>query len=300
VTLTWVEDERVVIARSTDFGRNFGSPTPIDSSGEGAQWKPALAQGRGETVHAAWVDEREVGLDELPQAHVFYARVGRRSERLDTGEPVALATKFDNSWAPSLASRGRRVLLTWVDFLNYDWDVFSRLSTNGGRTWTEQQLVNDTPEADEELADTPRAALTANGELVAWTDWRKRASSATKPHQMYDTFLSAPGKDNVQVDPYGAKQLSTFAPDICPVGRRDALVVFQDASKGQNDIRAVYMKRGERRGRARRVDDAGPRAGNAWRPRLACTPRRALTLWEDERDGVAQIYFARAKLRRLG
>ena len=116
---------------------------------------------------------------------------------------------------------------------------------------------------------------------------------------MYDIYLSRAGKENVQVDPYGTRQLSTFAPDICAVGRRDALVAFQDASKGQNDIRAVFMKGGTKRGRPRRVDDAGPRAGNAWRPRLACAGGRVLALWEDERDGPAQIYFARAKLKRL-
>ena len=294
VTLAWVQDERILYARSTDYGRNFGAASPVDASGDGAQWKPALAQGKGNTVHAVWIDEREVGLDELPQAHVFYARVGGPSQRLDTGEPAPLATKFDNSWAPSVASRGRRVLVTWIDFLNYDWDVFSRLSTDSGRSWKDQQLVNDTSDENEELADTPRAALTAEGELVAWTDWRKRPSSATKPHQMYDTFMSVPGKDNVQIDPYGAKQVSTFSPDICAVGRRGTLIVFQDASKGQNDIRAVWG-----RGRARRVDDGGPRAGNAWRPRLACTRRHAVALWEDERDGPAQIYYARAKLGRL-
>ena len=293
-TLAWVEEERVLFARSTDNGRSFGPPSPIDPSGQGAQWKPTLAQGRGKTVHAAWIDEREVGLDQLPQAHVFYARVGGPAERLDTGEPAALATKFDNSWAPSLASRGNRVLLTWIDFLNYDWDVFSRLSTDGGKSWRDQVLVNDTPEEDEELADTPRAALTSKRELVAWTDWRKRDSSATKPHQMYDIFMSVPGRDNLQLDPYGAMQVSTFSPDICAIGRRDTLTVFQDASKGQNDIRAVLND-----GRTRRVDDGGPRAGNAWRPRVACAGRRALVLWEDERNGVAQIYFARANLRRL-
>ena len=299
VTVAWVEDERVLSARSTDRGRSFGPPSPIDASGDGAQWKPALAQGKGRTVHAVWIDEREVGLDGLPQAHLFYARLGSPSERLDTGEPKPLAAKFDNSWAPSLARRGKRVLTTWIDFLNYDWDVFARLSRDGGMSWDDQELVTDTPEEDEELADTPRAALGAKSELIVWTDWRKRDSSATKPHQMYDTFISAPGEQNVQVDPYGSRQLSTFAPDVCAVGRRHALVVFQDASKGQNDIRATYMKRGTKRGRALRVDDAGPRAGSAWRPRLACTRRRALVLWEDERDGAAQIYFARAKLSRL-
>jgi hypothetical protein len=302
ITIAWVEDERVVFARSRNHGRSFGSPSPIDSSGKRAQWKPALAQGRGDLVHAAFVDERETGLDDLPQAHVYYTSIdggeAADPERLDTGEPAPLATKFDNSWAPTVASRGKRVLVSWVDFLNYDWDVFSRLSTDAGRTFKGQQLVNDTPEADEELADTPRAALGTKSELVAWTDWRKRASSATKPHQMYDIYLASPGKGNVQVDPYGTKQLSTFSPDVCAVGRRDALVVFQDASKGQNDVRAVYVKRGKR-GRARRVDDAGPRAGNAWRPRLACSGDDVLALWEDERDGPAQIYFARAKLGRL-
>ena len=312
VTLSWVQRERVVFARSTNHGRSFGSFSQIDSTGEGAQWKPSLAQGSGDVVHAAFIDERAEGLERLPQAHVYYARITRgdpaTAKRLDTGEPVPLATKFDNSWAPSIAARGKRVFLTWIDFLHYDWDVFSRLSTNGGRTWKSQEPVNDAPEddpdteeneQDEALADTPRAALTAAGSLVAWTDWRKRESSATKPHQMYDTFVAQPGRKNVQVDPYGTKQLSTFAPDICAVGRRDALVAFQDASRGQNDVRAVYVRGGNERGRARRVDDAGPRAGNAWRPRLACSGENVLALWEDERDGPAQIYFARAKLRRL-
>jgi hypothetical protein len=186
------------------------------------------------------------------------------------------------------------VLVTWLDFLNYDWDVFSRVSTDSGRTWQAQKLVNDTPPANEELADTPRASLASGRDLIAWTDWRKRDSSATRPHQMYDVFISQPEKSNVQVDPYGRRQLSTFAPDIC-----GELVAFQDASKGQNDIRIVHMRDGARRGKAYRVDDAGPRAGNAWRPRLACGGAQVLAAWEDERDGPAQIYFARAKLARL-
>ena len=298
VALAWVEGERVFYARSRNGGRTFGGRRPIDATGEAAQWKPTLAQGRGSAVHAAWIDERAQGADGIPQAHVYYARLGGRAERLDTGEPVPLATKFDNSWAPSVASRGRRVLVTWLDFLNYDWDVFSRVSTDGGRTWQDQRLVNDTPEDDEALADTPRASLGSGRDMIAWTDWRKRDSSATRPHQMYDIFVSQPGGKNVQADPYGTRQLSTFAPDVCG-HRQDSLVVFQDASRGQNDIRAVLMRRGTRRGKARRVDDAGSRGGNAWRPRLGCSGGDALVLWEDERDGPAQIYFARGRLGRL-
>ena len=309
ITVAWVDRssgrERVYYARSRNYGRRFGPPRPLDPSAapEAAQWKPALAaDGRRDVVHAAFIDEREIGRDGVPQAHLFHSRIekGRaaKAERLDTGEPAPLATKFDNSWAPSVATRGSRVLVTWIDFLNYDWDVFSRLSTDRGKSWKDQRLVNDTPEEAEELADTPRAALGAGGELVAWTDWRKRDSSATKPHQMYDIYLARGGGKNLQVDPYGRKQLSTFSPDLCAVGR-DALVVFQDASRGQNDIRAVYVKGGRKRGKARRVDDTGSRGGNAWRPRLACAGGKALALWEDERDGPPQIYFARARLGKL-
>lgn len=294
LTVAWVEKDRIYFARSSDGGHSFGTPKRLDESSDAAQWKPALARGKGNTVHAAYIDERETGKDDLPQAHVYYKRVGGKAERLDTGSPAPLATKFDNSWAPSIAASGKRVLASWIDFVNYDWDVFTRVSTDGGKTWQDQQLANDTPEADEELADTPRASIVGGRDLVAWTDWRKRDSSATKPHQMYDIFITEPGKENVQVDPYGDKQLSTFAPDIC-----GKLVAFQDASKGQSDIRAAVFIGGGAATGAFRVDDAGTRGGNAWRPRLACSTKTVLAAWEDERDGPAQIYFARSKLSKL-
>jgi hypothetical protein len=108
-----------------------------------------------------------------------------------------------------------------------------------------------------------------------------------------------PGGANRQVDPYGGRQLSTFSPAICGLPGGDAVVAFQDAASGQNDVRIVRMQANGGRGRARRVDDAGRRGGNAWRPQLACGPRRILAVWEDERDGPAQIYSARAPTRRI-
>jgi len=297
-TVAWVDDSsgrpRAYFARSKRPGRPFGPASALDPSApaQAAQWKPALAQGPSDIVHAAFVDEREAGADDLPQAHAYYVRIARGdpspSQRLDTGTPAPLATKMDHSWAPSIASHGDRVLVTWIDFLNYDWDVFARVSRDGGESWQPQRVVNDTPEADESLADTPRASIAAGRDLIAWTDWRKRASSASEPHQMYDVFLSEPGEKNVQVDPYGKRQVSTFAPDVC-----GALVVFQDASRGQNDIRAVRLARGGKRsGKPLRVDDGGRRAGNAWRPRVGCSGKRVIALWEDERDGPPRIYFA--------
>ena len=59
-------------------------------------------------------------------------------------------------------------------------------------------------------------------------------------------------------------------------------------------VRAARRRRG-----VARVDDGGARAGDSWRPRLACTGRRVLAVWESERDGPDQIYAAFARPRRL-
>jgi hypothetical protein len=310
VSVAWVDRssgrERVYHARSRSSGRRFGPPRPIDPAAPGgtAQWRPALAAGRGETVHAAWIDERTRHSDGgLPQAGLWYSRViggvPEPARRLDGGAPEPLATKMDNAWAPSVAARGNGVLVAWVDFRRYDWDVLSRLSRDGGRTFGPQTTVNSTPAKDEALNDTPRAAFAGRTPLVAWTDWRKRDSASLRPHQQYDTYLAAPGGPNRQVDPFGGRQRSTFWPALCGLANGDALVAFQDASTGQNDVRIVRMRRGGRRGRTRRVDDAGRRGGNAWRPQLACARDRVVAVWEDERDGPALIYAARARIRRV-
>jgi hypothetical protein len=193
------------------------------------------------------------------------------------------------------------VLAAWIDFLNYDWGVFSRRSGDGGATFAQQVRVTDNREGSaqqEELADSPDPLLLSGGPLVVWTDWRKRDSAGMVPHQQHDVFAAAPGGRNVQIDPYGGRPVSTFAPSGCADGSR-ALVAFQDDSRAQSKIELVRVESGARRGRALRVDDGGPRAGDAWRPRLACSGGLAVAAFETERDGPGQIYVASAPLRRL-
>jgi hypothetical protein len=312
VTVAWSDLRtgipRVMYARL--LGRHFSKVRAIDPSAPptAAQWKPALAAGPGSTVHAAWVDERERSADDdLPQAHVFYARVGQRGpgRRLDTGKPVTLAERSDNSWAPRVATSGRRVLVTWVDFQAYDWGVFSRLSSNGGASFGKETRVTSDGSEQEELADSPAPALPAHGKpLIAWTDWRKRDSAGTKPHQEYDTFLASPGGRNRQADPYGGRQVSTFAPSICLGAGGRATVAFQDASAGRSVVRVVTVRGAAgggpfKRGHARLVSDAGARGGNAWRPQLACSGGRVVAVWEDERDGPPRLYSSFGSARSL-
>jgi hypothetical protein len=64
-------------------------------------------------------------------------------------------------------------------------------------------------------------------------------------------------------------------------------------------VQAVLLRGGTKRGPVRRVDDAGDRGGNAWRPRLGCWGDRVVAAWEDERDGPAQVYSAVSTAVRL-
>ena len=304
ITLAWGDDSsgtpRVWFARSAPRGGRFGFPVALDGTSlKDAQWKPALAAGAGGVVHAAFVDERARSPQGgLPQAGIYYTRIApdgapAKAERMDQGPPAALAAKLDNAWAPALAAKGDQVLLTWIDFMHYDWDVLSRLSTDGGAKFADQVLVTKQAPEVETLSDSPRPFFTGAGPRIAWTDWHKR-DTPDQLHPQYDTFLAAPGRDGVQVDPFGERPASTFWPAPCSAGR-DAFVAWQDGSAG---VARVRVTRVGGRGRAKpwRMNDSG---ANASRPAIACSKARVLAVWEDDRDGPSQIYSAAAAARRL-
>jgi hypothetical protein len=254
-----------------------------------------------------FVDDRaRFADDDLPQAGIwavhFDGSTPHPATRLDsTAAPNELAKTLDHSWAPSLAVRGSRVEAAWTDFRNYQWDVFARSSTDGGATWGAEQRVNDTPASDEALEDTPRAAWTNTSPptpLIAFTDWAKSADSATKASPLYDVDVSVPGGDNLQVDGRGGAHVDAFAPAIVPTGG-GAIVAWQDHAHGPGDIYAARVT-ASRPGRPIRVDDSGATGWNQWRPALTIAGGSVIAAWEDERDGPAQIFFARAPLRRIG
>jgi hypothetical protein len=259
-------------------------------------------------VAVAWVDERDrfAGETDLPQANVYFARIRptgpERGRRLDTAPAASeLAATLDNDWAPTVAADGSRVVVAWLDFRTYDWDVVARESRDGGATFGDLQPVNDTPEAREAIEDSPRAAIGPDGPLVAFVDYRKRTDTDPdlSPHPLYDIFVAAPRGANRQVDSHGGAQVTSFAPSLALLPGRDALVAWQDMARGPGDILIARVKPGRGGGRAQRVDDTGMRGWNQWRPALTLAGGRVVAAWEDERDGPPQIYTARARPARI-
>jgi hypothetical protein len=202
---------------------------------------------------------------------------------------------MDNAWAPAIAVSGRRVLVTWIDFQNYDWDVMSRLSNNGGSTFAKQIDSNPEKPDIENLSDSPKPVFTKAGTFIAWTDFHKR-DTVDRVHPLYDTYIAPLGRPPVQADPYGGRQVSTFWPSVCADGR-DVIVAFQDSATAIPSIKITRMHGGTRRGRAFSLSD-GPSSG-AYRPSIACGAGRFVAAWEDTRSGVPRIYAALGALERV-
>lgn len=317
VWLAWSDDasghHRVRVAHSTDGGRTFSAPVAADEEApEASQYKASIAAPAPGRAIVAWVGMRgeQSGEPGVPEAGIWTTTVpagGNPSPaaRMDGIEPKD-QTSLDNAWSPSLASSGARVLLSYTDSATADWRVWSRESTDRGATFGPEKPVNDTPPVktsateppeNEALDESPASAETAAGPLVAFTDFRKHDASE-RAHSLYDTFVTVPGATNLQIDQRGDRQLLTFFPAIAAAGK-GAIVAWQDHARGPGDVFAARVAGGRVRRRVR-VDDSGRNGWNQWRPALAISGRRVVAAWEDERDGPAQIFVARAALRRFG
>ena len=313
VWMAWQEGGRVRVTRSVNGGTRWSEP--LTAPGAADQQVPSIgAIGLGR-AYVAWIDRRGFfsGEDNLRQNALYGARIVGDEflapARLDGGETATLAATQDHAWSPSVAVSGDRVLVSWMDLRTYDWRIYARESTDAGVTFGDEKPVQDTPpvKADPRLPPEHEAlnhdpvSLFSNGAaLVAFTDFRKYAESSKAPHRLYDTMLAAPGATNVRADGRGEAQASTFAPAAVALGGGDVAVAWQDHGAGPADLYVARVKAGGDAGRPVRVDDSGTAGWNQWRPAITTVGRgRVLVLWEDERDGPANLFSAYAAARKL-
>jgi hypothetical protein len=259
-------DDHVVWTHSTDGGRSFDAQHTVDSPAE--TWRPSIAATTAGHAYLAWIDTRDrFTLDDLPRAGLYGAQLPAGAPaRLDsTASPDDQAQTLDNAWAPSVAARGRRVSLSWTDFHTYDWRIYQRQSDDGGATFAAERAVTKSPATVEALDASPRSI--AGSSTVAYTAWRKLR------------YGIRAGAAKLAVDAFWPAVPSGGAP----------YVAWQDMRHGVGTIRLARLGK-----RVRRVSVT--HAGNAWRPAIAVSGKKAIVAWEDDRDGPSQIYVRRMPL----
>jgi hypothetical protein len=214
-----------------------------------------------------------------------------------------VALHNDNKWAPTLAALRDTVYAAWVDFRNYNWDVFLARSDDGGATWGANVRVDDFPDL-ERLNERPVIGLDRRGPAhVLWTDLRAREPDTNVFHACSDdrgaSFTPSRQLDDSKVgfDPDTDTPTNQWHPALAVDGRR-LFVAWQDNRLGNNDVFfTTSTDGGATFARSERVDDTGAGGSEQTRPSLAVTghgaKRRCYVVWEDDRNGTSDVYLAR-------
>ncbi len=300
---------RIMLARLSGSGRKRGTDVRVDDVDGVGKWMPSVAFAGTRPV-VTWIDERDLGPEGEPLEHVYAARgfptasAFEPAVRVDgggVGDPLALHN--DNKWSPAITATKSSVYVAWTDFRNYNWDVFTARSIDGGRTFAPNVRVDDFP-GFERINERPSIAADVDGRLhVAWTDLRAREPDT-------NVFYARSGdggqtfSTNRQLDdsPQG------FVPDTdtptnqwypsLAADRGNLFVAWQDNRLGNNDVFfATSLDAGNTFLASERVDDTGAGTSEQTRPSLAIggkgAKRTCYVAWEDDRNGNRDIYVAR-------
>lgn len=304
---------RIKLARFDAAGRKFGNDVRVDDTDSGGKWLPQVAlvgPDPGKPV-VVWIDERDRGPQNLPLEHVYAARgsdVGPGFDpavRVDAGAPVPLAAHLDNKWSPTVIASGGKVYAAWADFRNYNWDIFSARSDNQGRTFGPNVRIDDFPDF-ERLNERPTLGVSTLGRVhAAWTDLRAREPDTNIFYARSDdqgaSFSANRQLDDSKVgfDPNRDTPSNQWHPSLAAVGQNRLFVAWQDSRRGNNDIFFTTSTNGGTSfARSERVDDTGTGQSEQSRPHLAWGAGRCYAVWEDNRNGTSDIFFARRSCPR--
>ena len=298
---------RVMMARFSGSARKKGFDVRVDDLDGVGKWMPSIAFSGSRPV-VAWIDERDLGPEGEPLEHVYTARGFSGgsgfgpSLRIDEGEPVALSLHNDNKWAPAIAASKRIVLVAWADFRNYQWDIYSARSFDGGISYMPNVRVDDS-QVFERVNERPSVAIGRSGAVhVAWTDLRSREPDTnvfyTRSPDFGVTFPANVQLDDSKVgfDPDTDTPSNQWYPSLA-IDRERLFVAWQDNRLGNNDIFFTQsLDDGASFNPAERVDDTGPGLSEQTRPSLAIggsgTKRVCYVAWEDGRNGDRDVYVA--------
>lgn len=298
---------RIKMARFTAKTNKVGFDVRVDDQDGAGKWMPSIALAGSKPI-VAWIDERDLGPEGEPLEHVYLARgfgggAGfGPSMRIDAGDPVPLALHNDNKWAPAVAASKKQVLVAWADFRNYQWDVFSARSLDGGLSFAPNVRVDDSPNF-ERVNERPTVGIDRRGTVhVAWTDLRNREPDTNvfyaRSHDRGATFSPNVQLDDSKVgfDVDADAPTNQWYPSLAVDGAR-LFVAWQDNRLGNNDVFfATSADGGATFQPSERVDDTGDGPSEQTRPSLAIggkgSKRMCYVAWEDGRNGDRDVYVA--------
>jgi Neuraminidase (sialidase) len=168
-----VEGQAVHVAWQDERDGNDGEIYYKHSQDGGVNWSPddrltndpdysgiPSVVAKDNVVHIAWEDYRHQNGD------IFYKRSGDGGATWSAD--LRLTTSSADQWDPALALQGQKLYLVWMDARNTNYEIYTRISNDGGLTW----------EADERrtnaAGDSKYPSIAVSGTCIhlAWQDKR--------------------------------------------------------------------------------------------------------------------------------
>jgi hypothetical protein len=250
---------QVMLARSEDGGNIFGQAQVL-SDGSAITGPPDIAWQDGR-LFVVWDETNSDGDTRV----IYWNSAGSR--RAIGGSEGGLV--------PSIAVRGRRVIVAWHTDVEYKRRVHAVLSDDSGESFSKPMLLS----ADIQSAVNPAAAISPSGRVfVAWS-----ASANGLP----EIFLAASDTDGLNFSPPKLLSLrgrEAIFPSIQVIEDDD--IAIAAASRGFI-VHARVSASGEPREPVRTSlasDEAGV-------PRVAVDNGRPIIVWKDLRGGQSQIFM---------
>ncbi|ATB27228.1 hypothetical protein [Melittangium boletus] len=253
----------------------FGMDAPVSAYTDHSQDAPVVTHD-GTNFLVVWQDFRHVGYTDL-----YGARVTGSGTLLDpTGLRISSGT--NSAYAPAVAHDGTNFLVVWYEWANRYNIHATRVSSTGVVLDPGGIVISNAP-GDKHA---PAVAHDGTNFLVVWQDKR------TGTHDIYGARVDSAG---TVLDPNGIA-ISTaaneqLAPSVAHNGT-NFLVVWQDARSGVFDIYGARVN-----GSGTVLNTNGfliSVAVNAQeRPSVAYNGSDFVVVWEDSRNGNADIYGAR-------
>jgi hypothetical protein len=151
-------NNEIYYKRSTNGGISWGAETRLTND-PGSSNIPSVTIS-GLNVHVAWYDNRD-GNDEI---YYKYSIDGGINWDIDT----RLTNDIASSFTPTIAVLGSSIHVVWHDQRDGNWEIYYKLSTNGGISWgADTRLTNDPA-----TSQMPSISVSGSNLHVIWNEFR--------------------------------------------------------------------------------------------------------------------------------
>jgi hypothetical protein len=265
-------NDEVYYKRSSDNGATWGTDVRLTNAPNWSQF-PSLSVS-GLNVHVVWDDYRNNN-DEI-----YYKR--STDAGLTWEGDARLTNNTLNSWNPSVSSAGSVIYCVWQDSRDGNFEIYGKLSADGGVTWGTDTRVTNNSSAQVE----PCVSVSGLNIHVAWKDSRDSGNLEIYYNRSTDGGASW-GTDMRMTATAG----QTWYPSIWASG--DNIHLVWNDYTGVPEIYYNYSTNGGATwGTIQRL--TSHTLGGAFRPSVYVQQPAIYVAWVDTRDlGAEEIYYKR-------